>query len=147
LDKWRVVGLPLLLVTMDLLAGLGVSLALYDQPNCGWRLGLRRWLLRLGAVIAAFVLGQWSFMLAGYPGDSITAAWPGASYQADLDLRIKRAVWFQRLLQAHPQAYDGLGLLDAALVGAVLAVGTTAGLLLADRWLSRWSDLVRRAGD
>jgi hypothetical protein len=146
LGQWRTITWPALLVTVDLATGLAVSLALLGQPRAGWRPGIGRWLLRLGVVVCIFGLAQWAFVLAGHWGDTITVAWSGAEYEADLDLRIKAAAWFQGLTQRCPQTFDALGVLDAVVTGIVLTVGTCAGLLQAERAFARWSDLINRAG-
>ena len=139
LDQATLVG------PMGFSVGLGLSMALYAQPQAGWRLGIGRWLLRLGIAALAFALTQWAFVVGGDRGPGIAIAWAGSFYKAEFT-RYVSTLWSQ-LMGRYPQWFDYLALLDAALVGIVLTVGNTAGLLVASDWLTRWRNLTDRAND
>ncbi len=119
---------PLLLLSLGFLFGLGLSLALYDQPAAGWRLGPSGWLLRLGVAAVFAVLTQALFDLATGIGVGITIAWTRNTYSS----------------YGWPPI---LGFLDAALVGIVLAASITLGLVIAERQLQKSRDRAIRAGD
>jgi hypothetical protein len=134
-----------LVAPMGFLAGLGLSMALHAQPRVGWRPGIGRWLPRLGSAIMTFVLTQWIFIVGRDEGPGIAVAWAGSFYKAEFTRYIS-ALWPQ-LAEGCPQWFDYLALLDAALVGTVLSIGITAGLLIASDWLARWRNLVDRVTD
>jgi len=135
----------LLVIALGYLAGLGLALALYGQPQAGRRMGMGRWLLRLGVAVVALVGAQAVFMAAEDTGGSISIVWPAGRYGASLGQYA--LTWWQQLMSRFPQWPDAVALIDAGLVGIVLAIGTTAGLLLAAKWLARWRSLVARAGE
>jgi hypothetical protein len=58
-----------------------------------------------------------------------------------------KAKFLDYLLTRDPRWPEYLALLDAVLVGIVLTIGITIGLVLAADWLVRWRALVDRAGD
>jgi CHAT domain len=125
-----------LLILAGYLAGLGVSLGLYALPRAGLRLGPAGWLLRLGTAAGIWVLVQLAF---GNSSRSATAV----NYVADVYTRV--------LFQHRPalQAWVGrfsntVTLLDAALAGVLLLVGTAAGLQIAAGLYARWSAAVHR---
>jgi hypothetical protein len=128
-----------LVLPLGFLFGLGLSIALYGQPSAGWRVGVGRSLLRLGAAVAAAVLTQAVFILVEGKGIGITIAWPGTFYRSHFTDSVHR--WLPGLLERSTNWFDLLGLLDAALVGAVLAIGITAGLILSADWLKKWRHL------
>lgn len=135
-----------LVAVMGFVAGLGLSMALYAQPDAGWHLGVIRWLLRLALAALAFVLTQAVFIIAGgQRSNALAIGWAGSFYRSQFDASF-RQLWPQ-LMERWPRYFDYLALLDAALVGLVLAIGITAGLLVAQDWLKRWRDLVNRGGD
>jgi hypothetical protein len=100
---------------------------------------------RSAVAALSFVLVQGIFIVTGAAGGSLAIVWPGRLYRADLARY--GAAWWQTLMASVPGWYHYVALLDAALVGIVLAAGTTAGLLVAARWLARWRKLVERAGE
>ncbi|UCC65180.1 MAG: hypothetical protein JSV36_09160 [Anaerolineae bacterium] len=118
-----------LVAPMGFVVGLGLSLALHDQPLAGWRLGLRRWLLRLGGVALICVLTQAVSALSEDKGPGIVVAWTEGFYKSAFS-------------QYGVTQFEGMALADAALVGVVLVAGMTAGLVLAADWLARWRNLV-----
>jgi hypothetical protein len=128
---------------LGFLFGLGLSLALYGQPAAGRRMGLGRALLRLGAAVTGSVLTQLTFVLAG-KGLGIAIAWPGSRYHAYLSSLVD-SCW-PGLAERVPRWADYLGLVDAALVGAVLAGGITLGTYVALRSL-RLADSPLQAGE
>jgi hypothetical protein len=134
-----------LVAPLGFAAALGLSLALYNQPRAGWRLGIVGWLGRLGIAALSFALIQWAFIAAKNQGPGIAIAWAGSFYRANLSWI--GLAWWQQLTQRAPQWYDYLALADAALVGIVLTVGITAGLVVAADRSARWRDLTERAGD
>jgi hypothetical protein len=116
---------------MGFVTGLGLSLALYAQPRAGWRLGLPGWLARLGGAVLIFVLTQTVFLVAADQGPGVAIAWGRGFYSAECP---------------NCPCIDCLVLLDAALAGLALALGMTAGLILAAEWLKRWRNVVDRGG-
>jgi uncharacterized membrane protein len=129
-----------------------LSYIVYDQPMARWRIGAGRWLLRLAVVAVAFALVQVVFVavdvMLGPQGDLGTGlmfAWSGYTYKSGLyDILKNRGLegvfsidnWFH-----YP------AIVDAALVGIVLALGLSAGLIVAGNRHRKWKSLVRRAGE
>jgi hypothetical protein len=117
-----------------LLVGVGVSLALYDQPRAGRRLGFAGWLLRLGIAALSGALAQ------------AIIFWLGGDYEATSISRDANFYW------QHYRRYDSIRIwmdntlgweqavmiVDTALAGLVLALGMTFGLTAAPRWLTWW---------
>ncbi len=134
-----------LVAPVGFVAGLGLSLGLYAQPRAGWRLGLRGWLPRLGAAALTLVLTQLIFILAENKGPGIAIAWTANFYRATFTSY--EMPWWQQFMSFYPQWPKYLALLDAALLGIVLTIGITAGLLLAEDWLKRWRDLNHQSDD
>lgn len=133
------------IATYGLTAGLGLSLALSGQPRLGWRLRMSQVLLRLVGTVIAFVLPLLFFIIiAGDEFEGLSIVWSSQTYYADFPRYTKLAFWLEEKI---PSLFDILTLLDAALVGIVLAIGTTAGMLLAAKWLARWRDLSDQAWD
>jgi hypothetical protein len=133
-----------LLKLMGFVGGLGLSLALYAQPRAGWRLGIGRWLLRLGTVAGLYLLLQHAFTGAQDRLSGIAIGWGSSFY---LDQFSRYVTRWPRLEARFPEWFDCLARLDAALVGITLTVGITAGMLLAAAWLTKWHALVDRVGD
>ena len=131
-------------ILYGLLVGLGLGLALHGLPDRYRQWGVGHRILRLGAATLGFVLAQLPFAISGKESSSLAVVWGSGRYLTDFPRYLN---WASRLENNVPRLFDILGLLDAALVGLVLAVGTTAGLLLADRWLAQWQMLKNRAGD
>lgn len=124
----KIIGRPLV-APLGFLFSLGFSIALYGQPAASVRQGMQR-ALRLAAIAAAAaVLTQLVFIMAKDLGLAIAIAWPSSRYTAYYTTFIK-AVW-RTLPKAVPDWATCLGLLDAALVGIVLTLGTALGLNLA----------------
>lgn len=144
LNGLSLTGRPLV-APMGFVAGLGLSLAVVNQPRAGRHLGVLRWVARLGTAAVIFALTQTAFILARNKGTGIAIARAGSSYRADFTRYTMP--WWQALMERYPRWFDGLALLDAALVGIVLTIGITAGLIIAADWLRRWQALVARAGD
>jgi len=144
-----------LVVPLGFLAGLGLSLALYGLPGldagpgAGWRPGVGRWLARLGTAAMAFCLSQWIAILAHQagigPALGVTVVLGGSFSHGEFSDH--PAAWWQALIARTARWSDGLALLDAALVGLVLAGGMAIGLLLAARFLKQWRDLLDRTID
>jgi hypothetical protein len=126
-----------------LVAGLGLNLALYRQPGVSQSQGFGRWLkspstvLRLATAALTFVLVEWLFITQG-KGPALNIAWSTSAYKSK---------FLDYIMTRDPRWPEYLALLDAALVGLVLTIGLTAGLVLAANWLARWRALVKRAGD
>lgn len=141
LNKLQLMERPLLPVT-GVLVGIGVCVALYDQPRAGRQLGLVRWVLRLGTA-----------MLAGALAQSIIF-WLGADYEAtsisfddNFYFRFYRRHDFFRLWMESTTDWKQIVMTaDTALAGLVLALGTTIGITAAPRWVVRWRNLVGKNG-
>jgi len=132
LSGLNIAGKPLV-APLGFLFGLGMSLALYGPPGVSTCRDVLRasWRVALGAAFS--VLTQLLFILARDKGLAITIAWPGTRYRAYLSATVER-LW-PDLVTRFPWWTDALGLVDAALVGAVLVIGTTIGLNVALRRL------------
>ncbi len=125
-------GLPLLsrpiTVLTGCLAGVGLSVGLYGQPRVGWRLGVGRWLLRVGAAGLTMALAQLVVFRAGHLWLATAISEKGSFYVNNYGV---------------PAPYETLAaLLDAAVVGIVLTIGITLGLSAGVRCLTRWRSLV-----
>ncbi|MEW5956384.1 MAG: hypothetical protein AB1801_01575 [Chloroflexota bacterium] len=135
---------------MVLVTGLGLSVALYGQPRISQGRGNVHWLLRpstalrLATAALSFVLVEWVFIAKG-EGTCLNIAFGKDLYKMYfLDYIMTR---HSQLGDWIPHWPEYLALLDAALVGLVLTIGLTAGLVLAANGLARWRNLVERAGD
>jgi hypothetical protein len=113
-----------LMVPLGFVAGLGLSLALYNQPRAGWPQHAGPWLLRLGIASLIFVLTQTIFILARNQGPGLAVAWGNSLYEADFSRY--GVAWWQQLIHAFPHWFDYMALFDASLVGLVLAVSNSA---------------------
>lgn len=130
-----------LVAPLGFAAGLGLSLALYGILDSSGRRGGGVWPLRLLTAVLSFVLVQWVFVAAGDKGPGIAVSWSGGFYRAEFEPLSWWGAGPDRVLHW----YDGLALLDAALVGLVLVIGLVLGLRAAGHLLERWRELVRRA--
>ena len=128
---WRSILSAPLVPFMAIVAGLGLSLAVYDQPQAGWRLGFIGWPLRLVAGSAAFVLVQTVFVLLPEWGTQLIFGWSGFFYQSRLADNLVH--WGLEGILAWPQWFHLAALLDAFLTGIVLCLGLMAGLIIAAR--------------
>ena len=88
----------------------------------------------LGLASLTFMAAQLMFEIEKDFGTSLTVTWSSGLYHARL-LDFMQT-WMAELHQAFPQWSKVLALFDAAAVGAVLAAGMIAGIVLADRWLT-----------
>jgi hypothetical protein len=137
---------------LALVAGVGLSYAVRDQPVAGWRIGIGGWVRRLAASALAFALGQLAFVAVDAAlgpgrdlGTGLTVVWSGSTYESFLSA-LPPAWGLGRLLSSD-RWYHFLAMADAALVGVVLALGLSAGLIVARRRHRRWESLIRRAGE
>jgi hypothetical protein len=137
-----------LVAPLGFVAGLGLSLTLCDQPRAGWHLGILRWLRRLAVAALAFVLTQAIFIIiaGGQPAHTLPIVRSGSYYYAQF-FEFVEMRWPWLVVQCCTGWPNYLALIDAALVGIVLTIGITAGLLLAEDWLKRWRDLINQSGD
>jgi len=144
---------PSIVPLLAIPAGLGLSLATFDQPLGGWKIGAKRWLLRLVIVALLFTAVQVGFVraeLAASAGSAYTLglglvfAWSGEFYSHHLpDL-------------LHPIGLGGIttfenwyhlpAILDSALTGIVLAVGITVGLIISSQSYRRKQRRLGKAG-
>jgi hypothetical protein len=159
----------LLVLPMGFLAGLGLSIVLYDQPwldsvptkrgiphpnRCGLRFGLAALVFALiqGVFILAKVLakiaeekfrkeGEDDIVVEAATG--IAIARTGEFYKAAFT-HYENVPGWRELMQLCPQWFDYLALLDAALVGMVLTLGIVIGSILAHRWSDEWLKLINR---
>lgn len=131
-------------------AGLGLAAALYRQPEAGLHLGVLGWAWRLGIAVLTFLIAQAIPIVAQWIDphaivNGIAVAWNGAHYEAAYyDLN----VWGLDLVKLLTRRwFDIFALADAALLGVVLAVGMTLGLVAANNRLRRWQELRAQAGE
>lgn len=130
-------------------AGWTLAAALYRQPEAGLHLGVIGWAWRLGIAAVSFVVLQAIPIVAELAGarekmNGIVIAWDGAHYEpAYYDLNI---IGMGMLRDLVPHWFDFCGLADAALLGIVLTVGMTVGLVVANSRLLRWQELRAQAG-
>ncbi|MCL7453424.1 MAG: ATP-binding protein [Anaerolineae bacterium] len=135
-----------LISALALPAGAGLSLAVYDQPFAGQRLGAGRWLLRLAAAAAALALVQAVFSFALDPGygTGLVFAWTGYFYQSGLNDTLVR--WGLQGILAMPHWFDYAAVIDGGLTGVALSAGLAVGLNVAGRWFAKWEALADQAG-
>jgi len=140
-------GLPAAAFTsaLALLAGAALSLAVYDQPVRGWRIGARRWLLRLAAAAAVLALVQAAFVLARDRnlGTGLVFAWSGYYYQSGLNDTLVH--WGLDGILAIQDWYHYAAVIDAGLTGIALAVGLAVGLNVAGHLFNKWETLALQA--
>jgi hypothetical protein len=117
-----------------LLVGVGLGLALYDQPRSGRRLGMGGWLLRLGVVALTAALAQAIIFWVGgnYEATSI-------SFDANYYWQHYRRYDVIRLWMDNTLGWEqAVMIVDTVLAGLVLALGMTLGLAASPRWLTWW---------
>jgi hypothetical protein len=141
-----------LIPPLALLAGAGLSLAVHDQPLAGWHVGVGRWFARLGVAAAVFALVQALFvgvdLMLGADdnlGVGLITAWSGYFYQSRLHDNLMR--WGLESVVATKNWFHYAAIFDAALTGIAMAVGLSAGLIIADTWYQRWEKLVNQVGE
>lgn len=148
---------------LALSAGMGLSLAVYDQPFAGARTPAgrprhagavagrlpraRRWLPRLAVAAVALALVQAVFAFGLNPeyGTGLVFAWTGYYYQSGLSDTLVR--WGLGGVLAIPDWFHYVAVIDAGLTGISLAAGLAVGLNVARRWFDRWEALAIRAGE
>ena len=130
--------------SMGLVAGLGLSVAVYVVFVRRQYHSMLGWLASIGSAALGFLVAYMPFLLPQYAGSSLAIVWAGKTYCSHLPGFLSTL-----LPECHkrPAVLAAFGMLDSCLVGAFLAVGVCAGLLIADRWLRSWHDLIARAGD
>jgi hypothetical protein len=121
-----------------LIAGIGLSLALYDQPKAGRRLGWTGWLLRIGAAAAVAALAQLAIF---WLGEDYAAA--SFSNEVNFYYQHYRRYDFVRQWMDNTPGWERFVMVaDMALGGLVLAVGMTLGITAAPRWAAWWRKTV-----
>jgi len=135
-----------------LACGAGLSFAVRDQPMVGWRMGLIGWGQRLAVAALAFALGQGLFVAVDVAlgrgrdlGTALNFIWSGYTYKSALLSLLER--WGAEGEPAIGYWYHVPSVVDAAVVGLVLALGTSAGLIVAGRRHRQWTSLIRRSGE
>lgn len=145
-----------LVLLLALPAGAGVAAAVYDQPYVR-RLPPLRWGGRLTAAAGGFLVAAGGFLLAQYlqfgrlacndvpgAGTALNIGWSGIFFQSRFQDNLLR--WGLDGLVATPGWCHLFSVIDAALVGIVLALGLALGLRAARVVYERWQKLVRAAG-
>lgn len=135
-----------LVIVTGILAGLGLSLALAAFPIERLLSDSRRWGLRAGMAGIIFVLLHGAFIVLGNIDRSIAIVWPSRTYRTAFNPYRETWPW-QQIMAAVPSWFNWVALLDAALVGFVLAIGMMIGMGQASRFLASWHRLVTHAGD
>jgi len=109
-------------------AGAALSIALNDQPYAGWRLPIFSWLGRSVFVATVFALVQAPFAFRMVPGIGLILAGSLPSYVRGLE-------------RINPGGNDALApylaVIDGSLLGVVLCVGITFGIVLAAERFAR----------
>jgi hypothetical protein len=135
-----------IVLPLTFLAGIGICLVVFDQPMSGWRIGARRWLVRLTGVASIFASIQIIFVLAEELdiGSMLVFGWSGSFYRSYLD----RPLGFLGLedLMKISNWYNYASVIDSALTGIALAVGITMGMILASQNYQRRVRRARQAG-
>ncbi|MBN2392976.1 MAG: CHAT domain-containing protein [Anaerolineae bacterium] len=121
-----------------LLVGVGLSLALYDQPRAGRRPGPGRWLLRLGVAGLAAALAQSFVFWVGGDYEAASFSFDANFYRQSYSRYDAIAQWMDRT----PGWEQVVMTADTALASVVLALGMTLGLTAAPRWLAWWRKTV-----
>lgn len=144
-----------LVAPMGFLAGLGLSIALHDQPwlgvvkvdssqrSSGSQPVVDLWGLRLMLIGLAFMLIQGIFIQFKTKGTGIVIAWSHVFYEAELS-RYATLNWWQEFMTRCPEWFNYLALLDAAVVGIVFAIGMIFGPTLTTQILVRSYDILKR---
>lgn len=134
-------------VPLGFVAGTGLCLSLYGQPRAGTRLHRGKWLLRLVVATLTFVSIQLVFNLSTGPYTGIALAWLRSKYERSFEW--SNLTGLPSLRQAWPCTDSDKGALypcwadyftlsDAALIGVVLFIGITCGLMMARRYLNKY---------
>lgn len=108
----------------SLLAGAALSIVLYDQPDAGWRLSSGSWLWRIALVTLTFALIQRPFAFRRIPGIGLIFAGSFTFYR-DYFKFWRSVPWPPEVGAAY------LAMIDGAVLGAVLLVGVTVGIVKA----------------
>lgn len=129
---------------LSLLAGASLAYVIYDQPLAGWRSRKGQWLWRLAVAGAVAAIIQIFFILYNPSAFSILYFWSGSFYSQQLaeNLRVPFSV-----ITGIENWSHYLALIDAALTGIMIGLGTAAGLLIAAKWFNNWQALKVRAGE
>ncbi|MEA3338156.1 MAG: CHAT domain-containing protein [Chloroflexota bacterium] len=123
-----------LIVPLAFVAGVGLSVSLYRQPEVGLRLHPGNWLLRLAASALSFALVQWVLnAVADQWGNALAIGWSGAFYNSEFNGYTRFTEVIDALTPGFIAWPNALSLIDAMLVGVVLTTGITLGLVLAAR--------------
>jgi hypothetical protein len=130
---------------LALVSGVGLSLAVYDQPLAGWRIAVGRWFLRLAVVASVFALVQAVFVLVRDHGTGLMFVWDGSVYESRVEDNL--VAWGWEKVHATRNWFHYAAIIDAALTGIALAIGLTVGLVVAGNRYQEWKSLVRQASD
>jgi hypothetical protein len=125
-------------LVIGLVIGLGLSLALYNQPKAGMHLGMH-WLWRLTAGGLTLLMAQLPSIF-GWQAPLPVITWETAFYGRQF--AGSESAWAQTVLD-HPRWLQYFGALDAFLVGVFLVLGITIGLTKAADALAKWVALVQ----
>jgi|GEM_PF-2686544 len=131
-----------LLALMAIPAGFGLSLAVYDQPLAGWHLGPAGWLKRLAAAGFLFGLVQAVFVAAGKGQLALIGGVQGLDY--DIPLGDRLLEWGMAAVIGVDKWFHYAAIVDAVLFGIVMALGLTAGMIIAAERFKVWQSLVNR---
>jgi hypothetical protein len=138
-------GLPLpekaLILGTGLLAGLGVNLALWRQPETNGQGCLIGWVLRLVTAALLAILAQWIVFSSPHP------EWTATAVARDGDSYARAFSSIPELSQLIQRRQDSMTLFDAAVVGIVLTAGAAIGLQRGAIWLAAWRRQSGRAQD
>jgi hypothetical protein len=134
-----------LIPPLALVAGAGLSAAVYDQPQAAWRVGIGRWFVRVAVPAATFALVQAVFALAQDYGSGLIFAWTGFFYRSRLHDNLIR--WGLEGITATENWFHYAAVIDAALTGIAMALGVTTGLVFAAVQYQKWRSLIEQAGD
>jgi hypothetical protein len=132
-----------LMILAGFIAGLGLSLGILHQPRSGWSQKPAQWFTRLLASTLGFLISQLVVFAFGYSW-AATSITKSGKFFVD---RFSRYGQFEQLLELSPETPNLLALVDASIVGIVLTISMTAGILIAAKWLKRWQDLIDQTRD
>ena len=117
---------PLMLL-VAILAGAGLTLAVHDQPLAGWH------------------LGQLAFVAAGKPHLALIGGRTGRAYDVPLGDRLIE--WGMGSILTVERWFDYAAIIDAVLFGVVMALGLTAGMIIAADRSMAWQSLINRPAE
>lgn len=150
------IKIPLPLVLVSLVAGLGLSASLYALPKVDRRgnrpvIRVDKRFLRLGIAGAGFFLAQWILLFSrGQDSLSLSIVWNGVRYKGEFspspDMAALMGSW-SRFLVGSSNWYDLLTLLDSTLVGIFMSAGMMTGLVVAVNLWQAWRKLINRSAD